>query len=211
MQGTKHKMPGFSDGQCQADGFQVSQLTHQHNIWVFPQSRAQSLAEAQRIAVHFALINQAFFALVNKFNGVFDSEYMVVTIFVDVVHHGGQSCGLARTCGAGNQYQPPRKQRNLSEHIAHTQLFKCQHIGGNGAKYSGGAAVLIKNIDPKAGHTWHLEGKVGLEKFFVVPSLLVIHYFVDQTVDLAMLHRGQIDTAYIAVNSDNRWQTGRNM
>ena len=72
MQCAKHQMAGLGCRQRQSDSLKIAQLTHQDDIRIFTQCRAQRFAKAVSVAVHFALINQTLFALVDKFNRVFD-------------------------------------------------------------------------------------------------------------------------------------------
>jgi hypothetical protein len=59
MQGAKHEMPRFRGGQRQADGFQVAQLADEDVVGIFAQRRTQRLVEAMRVAMHFALVDEA--------------------------------------------------------------------------------------------------------------------------------------------------------
>ena len=61
MQSTEHQVTGFGRGQRKTNGLEVTQLTNQDNIGVFAQRRAQCLVEAKRVAMNFALVDQATF------------------------------------------------------------------------------------------------------------------------------------------------------
>ncbi len=206
MQGAEYQVTGFRRGQCQADGFQVPKFAHQNDVRVFPQRRAKRFREAVSVPVHFALVDQALFAFVDKFDRVLNGQDVFVFVVVDVVHHRCQRGGLARTGRAGHQHQPPGHRTDIAEHTAHTELFHGQHFGRNGPEHRAGTAVLIEGVHPETGHAGHLKGEVGFQEFFKVLALLVIHYFVDQTMHLLVLHRRQVDPPYIAVHPDHGGQ-----
>ncbi len=67
--------------------------------------------------------------------------------------------------------------------------------------------ILVERIDSKARDARHFKGKVCLEKLFIVLTLLVVHDIVDEFVNLFVVHRWQVDTANIAVNTDHWRQT----
>ncbi|MNY23757.1 hypothetical protein D3C86_1574350 [compost metagenome] len=201
-------MTGFRGGQRQADGFQVAQFADQDDVRVFTQGRAQRLGEAEGVAVHLALVDQALLRLVDEFDRVLDGEDVVVLVAVDVVDHRRQRGRLARAGGAGDQHQAARHVGNLLEHLAHAEVFHAQHARGNGPEHRAGTAVLVERVDPEARHAGHLEGEVGLEELLEVLALLVVHDVVDQRMHLLVLHRRQVDAAHVAIDADHRRQTG---
>jgi len=146
---------------------------------------------------------------VNKFDRVFDGQNVLVFVLVDVVNDGRQGSTFARTGGPRNQNHTVRLRADILGSLAHTKLFHRQYLGGNGTEYCTGTAILIRGVYPKAGQPWNFEGKVGLKQLFVVLALLIVHHLVNQLMYVFMLHRGKVDTSNIAVNSNHRWQTGR--
>ena len=90
MQRRKHQVAGFGRGQCQADGFDVSHLTHQDNIRILTQCGSQRLVKAMCIPVEFALINNAFLTPVNKLDGVFNGQNMTFDLVIQMVNQRGQ-------------------------------------------------------------------------------------------------------------------------
>lgn len=58
MQGAEHKVTGFSGGQRQADGLEVTQLTDKNDVRVFTKCRTQRLVEAVSVAMHLTLVDQ---------------------------------------------------------------------------------------------------------------------------------------------------------
>ena len=59
MQRSQYQVARLRGRQGQANGFQITHLTDQYDVGVLAQGRAQGLGEAQGVAVHFALVEQA--------------------------------------------------------------------------------------------------------------------------------------------------------
>ncbi len=157
VQGAEHQVTGLGRGHGQTNGFQIAHLAHQYDVRVFPQRRAQGVAEALGVAVHFPLVYQAAFVFVHEFDGILDGEDVVMEVLVDVVDHGRQGSGLARTGRTGHQHQAAGVFGNLAKDLRGIQIFQAQHSAGDGPKYRAGAARLLEGVDPEAGQVRHLE------------------------------------------------------
>ena len=208
MHGAEHQMAGFRGGQRQTNGFQIAQLADQNVIGIFAQRRTQRFVEAQRIAMHFALIDQALLRGMHEFDRVFDRQHVAVFVLVDVVDHCRQRGRLARTGRAGHQDKTLRLLDQLLEHRRAAQVFQRQHFRRNGSEHRTGAAVLVERVDAEARQARNLEGEVGFVEFFVIAALLVGHDVVHQRVHLFVLQRGNVDATHIAVDADHRRQSG---
>ena len=102
-------MAGFRGGERQANGFQVAHFADQHHVGIFAQRRAQRLAEAQGVAMHFALIDQAALAFVHELDRIFDGYNVVRAVVVAVIDHAGERGRLARAGRPGHQHQAARE------------------------------------------------------------------------------------------------------
>ena len=58
VQRAEHQVAGLGGGERQADGLQVAHFADQDDVRVLAQRRAQRLAEAERVAVHLALVDR---------------------------------------------------------------------------------------------------------------------------------------------------------
>ncbi len=208
MQGAEYQVAGFRGGQGQADGFQVAHLAHQDDVRVFPQRRTQGLGEAQGIAVHFALVDQALLRFVDEFDRVFHGKNVVVLVAVDVVEHRRQGGRFAGTGWPGDQHQTTGHIGNLAEDLAHAEVFHAQHFRRNGPEHRAGTTVLVEGVNPETRDARHLEGEVGLEKFLEILALLVVHDVVDQRMHLLVVHGRQVDAPHVAIDADHRRQAG---
>ncbi len=209
MQRAEHQVTGFGRRQRQPDGLEITHLADQDDVGILAQRRPERFGETVRVTVHLALVHQAFLRLVNEFDGVLDGENMMVFVVIDVIDHRGQGGALARTGWPGDHDQPARLHADIAKNLAHPEVFHGQHLGGDGAEYGSGAAILVERIDPEPGHAGYLERKIGLEELLVIPALLVIHDFIDEIMHLPVIHRRQVDAPHIAIDPDHRRQAGR--
>ena len=115
----------------------------------------------------------------NKFDGVFNGEDVLIAVLVDVIHHCSQRRGLARARRPRDQYQPPWQHGEIAKHLSQPQILQRQHPGGDGTKDPRSPPVLIKRIDPKAGDTRHFKREICLQKLFIIATLFVVHDVVD--------------------------------
>src|SRR5690606_41427303 len=80
----------FRRGQREADRLEVAHLADEDDVGVLAQRRAQRLAEAERIAMHLALVHERALALVHELDRVLDRDDVIGLVVVDVVYHGGE-------------------------------------------------------------------------------------------------------------------------
>src|SRR5210317_2184637 len=128
---------------------------------------------------------------------------MFILIVVNVVNHGGEGSGFTRAGRTCDQHQPAGHHADVAKYLAHTQVVHGQHLGGDGPEYAAGTAVVVESIDPETGHARHFEREVGFQELLVILALLVIHDVINEFVHLLVLHRRQVDTAYIAVDTNH--------
>ena len=155
-----------------------------------------------------ALIDQALFGLVHKFNRVFHRQNMTVIVFIDVIDHRRQRRRFARTGWPGDQHDAARILANILENLRAVQLFQRQHLGGNGPENRAGTPLLVKGIDAKARQIGNFKGEIALQRLFIDLALAVVHDVIHHAVHVLVLHRRQVDATHIAMNPDHRRQAG---
>ena len=74
--------------------------------------------------MHFTLIHQTTLVLVHKFDWVFNGDDVVVPFGVDLIQHGRQGGGFARTGGSGHQNQAARLVAQLGNDLRQVQLLE---------------------------------------------------------------------------------------
>ena len=61
-----------------------------------------------RIGVHFALVHQAPFMVVEEFDGILDGDHVLFAFAVDLVQHGGEGSGFTGARWPGDQDESAR-------------------------------------------------------------------------------------------------------
>ncbi|MNE75816.1 hypothetical protein D3C80_1720090 [compost metagenome] len=145
----------------------------------------------------------------HELDGILDGEDVVVEVVVDVIDHGRQGGGLARTGRARDQHQAAGKLRYLAKHLRRPQIFQGQDCARYGTKHGARAPRLLEGVDPEARHAGHLEGEVHLEILLQLLALVVVHDVVDEGVYFTVIQGGQIDLANLPINPDHRGNPGR--
>ena len=111
MQSGHDEVAGLRCRDRRADRLHVTHLTDHDHVGILTHGRPHRHGEAPGIHVDLALIDHRDLVLVHHLDGVLDGDDMYFAMGVDVIDHGGQGRGLARTGGAGDQHQAPRLQR----------------------------------------------------------------------------------------------------
>ena len=211
VQGAEHQVAGLGGGQRQADRLQVAHFTDQHDVGILAQRRAQRFGEAERVAVHLALVDQAALGLVHELDRILDGDDVIGAVVVAVVDHAGQRRGLARAGRSGDQHQAARQHAQVAEDLRRLQVIERQDDRGNVAEHRAGAAVLVEGVDAEARQLGDLERKVGLEELLVRLALLVVHDVVDHAVHFLVRQRGHVDALHVAIDADHRRHAGGQM
>src|SRR5215472_5572156 len=138
MERAEHQVTGLGGRERQADGLEIAHFADQDDVGVLAQRRAQRLAEAERVAMHLALIDQAALGFVHELDRVLDGDDVIGTVVVAVVHHAGERGRLAGAGRTGDQHQPARQHAQVAEDLGSRQLVQALNSGGNVAKYRAG-------------------------------------------------------------------------
>jgi len=173
-------MPGLSRRQRQADGFQVTQFTHQDHIRVLPQCRTQGRRKTVGVAMHLALVDQGPAGLVDEFDGVFQGEDVLAPVLVEVIDQRRQGGRLARTGGPGHQHQAARQLGDTLEHRAQPEVFQALDLGGDVAKHRAHATRLLEHIHPESPDTGQFEGEIRFKRCFEILLLVLVEQRAEQ-------------------------------
>ena len=114
MEGGQHQMTGLGKGNGVLHGFWSANLTDQYNVRRLAQGVLQRHIKGLCIHSHFPLSNDAALMLMDKFNRIFNRDYMAATVFIAVADQGRQGCGFTCACGAN---------KNNNAAFVHYQLF----------------------------------------------------------------------------------------
>ena len=97
VEGGKNEVTGLSCGEGELDGLEVTHFTDHYDVGIFPESSAERAGEGLGVSSDLALVHVASLGLEDILDGIFQSENVIFTIFVDEINkrrHGG---GLTRT------------------------------------------------------------------------------------------------------------------
>src|SRR5207302_1356460 len=103
VQSGERQVAGFRDTQGGFNGLEVAHFADEHHVGVFAQGSAERIRKGVRVRVNFALIDEAFLVVVQKFDRVFDRNHVLFALGVDLVEHGGERRGLTGTCWSRDQ------------------------------------------------------------------------------------------------------------
>ena len=99
--------------------------------------------------------------------------------------------------------------RDVLEDAWGAEIVEAQDLRRNRAEHRSAAAVLVERVDTETRELRNFEREVGLEEFFEVLPLLVVHDVVHHTVHFFVLQRWHVDSLDVAVNANDRWYTRR--
>ena len=211
VQGPEYQVTGLGGSQGKANGIRVAHLPYQDDIRVLPQRRAQCRTETTGMAMHLALTDQGFFALVNELDGVFHRQDMTVLGIVSMVHHGREGGGLAGTGRPRHQHQTEGEIGDIAEAGRGLEFRQGGHDSGDDPKHRPRTAILGKGVDAKPGKTRDLEGKIHLEKLRIILALSLIHDGKDQLMHRRGIEGRHIDAPHIPVHPNQGRQPRRKM
>ena len=90
MHRREHEVTGFRGREREPDRLEIAHLSNEHNVRILAQRRPQRRAEAERVAVDLALVDEAVPALMQKFDRILDRDDVIRPGAVDVVDHRGE-------------------------------------------------------------------------------------------------------------------------
>ena len=99
-------------------------------------------------------------------NRIFDSDNVgIVTLLVDDINHRSEGRRFTRTRWTGNKNQSLGLPEHFSNRRRKTNLFHCQHLGGNLAQHDPKVAFLPKYAYTETGKFSECKTKVGASAF----------------------------------------------
>src|SRR6202035_2309354 len=125
----------FRGGHRDAHGLEVAQLADQDHVRVLAQGGVHRGCETRAVHPDLALADEAALALVHELNRVLDGKDVALHAAVDVVDHGRERGGLARTGLTGHQDQSVIGAAHLPHRLRHLQLIERERLGGDGAEH----------------------------------------------------------------------------
>ena len=204
MQRAEREVAGFGDAQRRFNGLQVAHFADQHHVGIFTKRGSQRIGEALGVGMHFALIDHAILIHVHELDRVLDSEDVVVPLGIDLVNHGGERSGFARSGRAGDQHQAARLVAHLAHNRWKSQLVKRLDLEGNQTKDGRSRTPLVEYVGAETGQTFQSEREIQLQILFETMLLRIGHNAVGQLFGLGRRHLRQVQRHQVPVHADLR-------
>src|SRR6266404_6095899 len=154
-----------------------------------------------RVGMNFALIDEALFVIVKKLYGVLDGDHVLFAFAVDLVQHGGERSGLARTGRAGDEHEPAGLVAKPLDDQRQAQCIKTFDFPGNGTEDRADRPALIETIAAEARQVFQAERKVQLQIFFEAMLLGIRKHAVREGFRVRCRERRHVQRAKLSVNA----------
>ena len=115
---------------------------------------------------YLPVVDDAALTLMNKFDGIFNRNNMILAAAIGDINDCGKGCGLAASGGARDQNKSSGQQRQFGYNGRESQLLGCLNFAGDLAENSGYAIFLHKKIGPVPCKPWNLIAKIHISGFF---------------------------------------------
>ena len=128
VQGYEYKVSCRCGFKRQLDCFEVTHFADEDDIGILAQCTAQRGRERLRMPSYFAMVDQAFLALMNEFDRILDRDDVVFARLIDLIDDRCECRGFAASGRSGDEHKPFVQARELSEDGRKTKLLRCEHF-----------------------------------------------------------------------------------
>jgi hypothetical protein len=130
---------------------------------------------------------------------------------IDLVDHGGQSCGLTRAGGASDQHQAAWLVAHFGDNRRKIELGERLDLERNQTEDSGGSSTLVEDVAAEAREALESEGKVQFQRLFEAMLLGIGHHTVGELLGFRRRHLWQVEWHQMAADADLWRRIRRNM
>ena len=212
VDGSKHQVAGFGSTHGGFKRFVVAHFTHQRDIRIFTNQRAQCIIEIDAINADFALIDGGFVVLEDVLDRIFNGHDVHLAAFVDVLQHGRDRSGLTTTGDAGKEHQALRKKRYLAKAGRKVQVFKLLDVAGDKTRCDRNFAARHEHVHAEAVLVVVVVSKVHralVAENFLLPGVENIlghleHEFLGDDIGLNVLQDTAMADARLQVRLHNK-------
>ncbi len=114
----------------------------------------------------FPLVDAARYRGVQVLDGIFNGEYMVRTVLIDQIYHGGHGRGFATACRAGKKYQALVQFGEALKLLWQPEFSQRWRPRLNGAEYGINAPLLLVGVSAKTAGSGDVISEIKLELLF---------------------------------------------
>src|SRR6476660_3075438 len=104
MQRRKNQVARFGGFKSDLRGLEVAHFADEYHVRRLPERGTQGRGKIFRVSTYLTLVYGAFLVVVQKFDRIFDRDYVIAFRFVDAVDYCRQGRALTRTGRAGQKY-----------------------------------------------------------------------------------------------------------
>src|SRR5882762_7534239 len=98
----------------------------------------------------FALIHEALFMIVQKFDRVFDRNHVLFALTVDLVEHGRKRGRFSRAGGTGDQHQATRFVAEGLHYDGQAEGVEALDLPGDGPENRSDSTTLLEQVAAEA-------------------------------------------------------------
>src|SRR4029077_1751967 len=180
VQRGEDEMAGFRGFQCNLDRFAVTHFADENHFGSLTQRAAKGEGKSGRVAVQLALVNGGLFVLMQKLNGILDSEDVKGLFHVHFVDDCSDRGRFAGAGGAGHQDNAVFQLHDFFEARRQLEVIEPGNFVGDDAHHDGATAALAEDVDAKTADAGQAIGKVGgavlielVQRVLVIPHDVV--------------------------------------
>ncbi|MFM1944769.1 MAG: hypothetical protein RI897_3751 [Verrucomicrobiota bacterium] len=216
MECAEDEVTGTGGGEGEFDGFEVTHFADEDDIRVFAEGAAEGGGEGAGMDSDFAVVDEAAFAFVDEFDGVFDGEDMFAPVAVGVVHHGGEGGGFTAAGGAGDEDEPAVEHGEFFKDggewgVEFFEVLEREHLGGDLAEDGGAAPFLVEEIGTEPGDTGDFVAEVDVTGFLVDFDLIIGGDLIEHRLEFVIVEGGIIYPVQFSVDAEHGRVSGREM
>ena len=156
------EVAGLGCGQGGADRLGVAHLADEDDVGVLAHRGAQRDREVGRVVTHLALGDDRLLVRVQDLDRVLDRDDVDLLVGVDEVDQRGQGRRLAGAGGARDEHEATGLERELADHLGHTQLDERLGADGDAAEDQPGGPPRLVGVDAEPPDAGQRVGEVRL-------------------------------------------------
>jgi len=150
------------------------------------------------------MVHQAALAHVQKFDGVFHRDDMILALPIRLIDDRRQGGGFPAAGGSGHQHQTAWQQGQPAHHGRQSQLFRREDFAGNLSKNSSNAVLLPKEIGSIPGEAGDLVSKVQVARFLESLDLVLRCDFIEHGTEVVVVENLELDALELSSNPQHR-------
>ena len=142
-------------------GFKIAHLTDEDDFRRLAKGGTKGGREILCVGPDLALVDRAFFVVVEKFDRVLDRDYVVALGLVDLIDDGCKGRALARTCRTCKQNDAVADIANIGELRRQPKRVEARYLVRDNAHDDRKGVSLLEDVDAEATLSGERIAEVG--------------------------------------------------